>query len=145
MKRYYLFFVLMTIAGLAAIATTYWLRRDVVYDDIQSDDLRTISAAVDAYYFSKNQLPSALKQTDISDANTVTRLPRYEYRPVSKVQYELCATFKTKRGTATSRPRLTTANVPYADDPDVHDVGRQCFTYVQTAPFKLQAADDGKS
>jgi hypothetical protein len=130
MKKYYIFLVVVAAISLVAIAASNLLRRDPVHDRTAVSDLHTLSNEVDTHYLREKKLPESLSEITVQDRNALSRAGQYEYRKVSSVSYELCATFRTDQRSEYTRPEpVPDSKESYRPDPSNHAKGRQCFVY----------------
>jgi hypothetical protein len=130
--------VVATIVAGFLIIGTPWQAREYRYDTERVSHLQGIQSEIINYWRSKEVLPKQLPDLNnslsgfyvLSDPKTNEA---YEYRVISPLTFELCATFA-----ASSRPNsLEERSVPVkypagemASDTWYHDAGRTCFTRV---------------
>ena len=103
-------------------------------DEQRSDDLSNIVRMVRAYYTSHNKLPTTLKECEsygyprsLTDAETGTP---YEYRPVAKDRFEICAVFETDTLKQPQRGYYG----DWSEEVYHHSKGRVCFTLPAKGP-----------
>ncbi|MDP3727137.1 MAG: DUF5671 domain-containing protein [bacterium] len=136
-----LVFGVMAVVVIAAIggfvlAGSPFAERMRRFDERRVGDLQTIQWQVINYWQKKDRLPDTIDQLrdDISGfippGDPETGMP-YEYRPLSSLQFELCATFTTEGRGVFDEPSLAPRAVPekgYAPDSWAHGEGRTCFS-----------------
>jgi type II secretory pathway pseudopilin PulG len=127
LNTYKIFFVIMGIVSVGAIATNLLVRQGPVRDANAVDDLRSISGAMDGYMLRQSQLPASLSDLSGLSAATRQRLSNYEYIPGSSTMYKLCTTFESK---STDDTTVKIYPAPGNADPGMHGAGRQCFSYI---------------
>lgn len=98
--------------------------RAAARDEIKVNDLTAIAESIDIYVSDNGDLPGDLSDLDDLDSAVQRRLDNYEYEANDfsseigfGLEYQLCATFDTKTGTASA-----SAYTFY-----YHRKGRQCF------------------
>lgn len=97
-------------------------------------DLMTLQSNVTEYWRSTNALPKTLadlNNNSILPGYTEPRDPatgaEYEYQQLSKLSYEVCATFN--RSNKADRSTLPpSVRAPYASSEWLHDAGRTCYS-----------------
>ena len=120
-------------AGLMAIGTPEEARMRRL-DSQRAEHLREISNAMETYLRSHEGLPASLEQlqqpsgfTGLRLSDPQTKQP-YEYKPLDKDTYELCAQFQTVQDAGTDD---TPRNPIW-----YHGAGRHCFTLKVKPPAK---------
>lgn len=111
-------------------------QRAVRYDERRVQDLSSLQSQVVNYWQKKNKLPETLDQlsNDILGI-VIPRDPKtggpYEYRVLSGLKFELCATFETSSlDQNTANPKLIPAAYPYSGGEMQtwqHKAERTCF------------------
>ena len=91
-------------------------------DERRVQDLQGIQRAIERRWLAQPQLPATLDELVLTAPPLAAADPvsgsAYEYRPVSGIQYELCASFAAASpGVSDGRPR----------DFWSHGAGRECF------------------
>lgn len=126
-KPYYLFFAILTLIALAAIASNIVLRRGPVHDATVVQDIQVLQANIESYYLKQGQLPTSLGQLSLPGQTLADRLSNYDYQPTAAATYQLCATFQSDQTSAGNTYRTYPGTT--TPDPNTHAKGRQCFTY----------------
>lgn len=118
--------IILGVICAGAIVLNVVVRRAPVQDANAVQDLQIIAASVNTYISNSSKMPTDLSDVSKSfPADTLGRMRRYELKPLSMSEYELCATFL-----AASKGNANYAK-PYGAEPDpsIHDKGYQCFKY----------------
>lgn len=127
-KKPKIFAIIISLVILASIIYGFTImgtpghQRDIRTDVRRTEDLQLIQNSVSNFWFTKNILPANLGEIKSRD-NINTKDPQtgadYEYVVIDKVNFELCADFKTEDN--------STMNQYYIGGNWNHKVGRTCF------------------
>ncbi len=132
MSRHGAFAAAATLAVVIALVLGFWNlgghgnQREVAEDEFRTQDLGTISRAVDEWHTTHKSLPPDLKalmqyQPGLRMRDPETQQP-YEYSASGDSQYQLCATFLLD-----SRPAPAQRMNPPWTNFSFHSTGKQCF------------------
>ena len=123
----------MAVLILLALAGPVQYDKNAQADQQAADDLTEISSQVSNYYSANFQLPQSLDDLDL-DAAVLARaqVNPYQYMKQLRLEYQLCANFKTD----TVDGRAATTSLPAVPDyfggtvdTMVHPSGRHCFDF----------------
>lgn len=140
MKRYYIFFFLLALVSVGAIAAQAMMSGPIKADRTLSTRVQILNERVQTYYQTNRRLPGELAEVE-GDHEGIT----YSH---SGNNYELCGTFQTStQGRDDSALRLQTLSPGVYIDASRHPRGYYCFKAiaeeinkpepkVQTAPVR---------
>lgn len=119
MKRYYVFFVLLGLVSLGAIAAQTTASRPAKADRELAMRLQNTNEQIDLYASREEKLPQSLTVVE-GDHTGIT------YKQIGNATYELCATFQT----STQRNVSDLSSPSSYIDAYNHPKGHQCYKLI---------------